>query len=117
MSRVGCLRAPDPGRNTLGGVHVAAVRFELYLRDCRSLKAKRAVVRPVVEGLRRRHRVSVSEVAHQDQWHLATIGVAAVAPSQRHLTEILDEAERFVWSFPEVEVLSTNRSWLEEEQS
>jgi uncharacterized protein YlxP (DUF503 family) len=97
-------------------VHAAAVRVELYLRECRSLKAKRALVRPIVEGLRRRHRLSVSEVDHQDSWHLATIGIAAVAPTQTHLTELLDEAERFVWSFPEVEVLSVTRLALEEEE-
>ena len=101
---------------TLNPVHAAALRIELYLRDCRSLKAKRSLVRPVVEGLRKRHRLSASEVGHQDSWHLATIGVAAVAPTQRHLLEILDEAERFVWSFPEVEVLGVHRSWLEEEE-
>jgi hypothetical protein len=42
--------------------------------------------------------------------------MAAVAPSQTHLTELLDEAERFVWSFPEVEVLSVTRQALEEEE-
>ena len=41
------------------GVHAAALRIELYLRECRSLKAKRALIRPVIEGLARRHRVSV----------------------------------------------------------
>jgi uncharacterized protein YlxP (DUF503 family) len=98
-------------------VHAAALRFELYLRECRSLKAKRALIRPVVEGLRKRHRVSASEVAHQDSWHLATIGVAAVAPSQTQLTEMLDDAQRFVWSFPEIEVLRVSQSWMEEEEA
>jgi uncharacterized protein YlxP (DUF503 family) len=98
-------------------VYAAALRFELYLRECRSLKAKRAVIRPVVEGLRKRHRVSVSEVANQDSWHLATIGVAAVAPSQTQLTEMLDDAQRFVWSFPEIEVLRVSQSWMEEEET
>lgn len=97
-------------------MHAAVVRVELYLRECQSLKAKRAVIRPIIEGLRRRHRVSVSEVAHQDAWHLATIGMAAVAPTQIHLTELLDDAERFVWSFPEVEVLGVYRRALEEEE-
>ncbi|HEX8802661.1 MAG TPA: DUF503 family protein, partial [Acidimicrobiales bacterium] len=71
----------------------------------------------IIDGLRKRHRVSVSEVANHDAWHLATIGLAAVAPTQGHLTEILDEAERFVWSFPEVEVLRVARSWIEEDES
>ena len=71
-------------------VHAAALRIELYLRDCRSLKAKRATLRPVIEGMSKRHRVSVSEVDHHDNWHLATVGVAAVAPSHAHLRAWID---------------------------
>jgi len=97
-------------------VHAAALRFELYLRECRSLKAKRSVVRPIVDGLARRYRVSASEVAHQQAWHLATVGVAAVAPTHAHLGDVLDEVERFVWSFPEVEVLRVDRLWIEEQE-
>jgi uncharacterized protein len=97
-------------------VHAAAVRFELYLRECRSLKAKRSAVRPIVEGLWRRYRVSASEIAHQNAWHLSTVGVAAVAPTRSRLYEVLDEVERFVWSFPEVEVLRVDRLWVEEEE-
>lgn len=97
-------------------MHAAALRIELYLRESRSLKAKRALVRPVIEGLARRHRVSVSEVEHQDAWHLTTIGVAVVAPSQGRLDDVLDDVERFVWSFPEVEVLRIERLWIEEEE-
>ncbi|HEX5366330.1 MAG TPA: DUF503 domain-containing protein [Acidimicrobiales bacterium] len=98
-------------------MHAAALKIELYLRESRSLKAKRALVRPVIEGVARRHRVSVSEVGHQDAWHLATVGVAAVAPSHRRLDDLLDDVERFVWSFPEVEVLRIDRLWIEEEET
>jgi uncharacterized protein len=97
-------------------VHAAALRIELYLRECRSLKAKRAAIRPVIEGLHKRHRVSVSEVGRHDNWHRATVGVAAVAPSPSHLTTVLDDVERFVWSFPEVEVLRIDRLWLEDNE-
>ncbi len=97
-------------------MHAAALRIELYLRDCRSLKAKRATIRPVIEGLHKRHRVSVSEVGRHDAWHRATLGVAAVASSPSHLGEVLDDVERFVWSFPEVEVLRIDRLWIEEDE-
>lgn len=90
------------------------MQIELYLRECRSLKSKRSLIKPIIEGLNRRHRVSVSEVNHQNTWRRATLGVAAVASSHTHLVEILDEAERFVWSFPEVEVLAVQRHWMEE---
>ncbi|HET6953246.1 MAG TPA: DUF503 domain-containing protein [Acidimicrobiales bacterium] len=98
-------------------MYAAALRIELYLRECRSLKAKRAVIRPIIEGLYKRHRVSVAEVAQHDAWHLTTIGVAVVASSHLHLGEMLDHVERFVWSFPEVEVLRIDRLWVEEEET
>lgn len=96
-------------------MHAAALHVELYLRECRSLKAKRAALKPVIEGTRRRYRVAVAEVDHQNSWHRAAIGVAAVAASQAHLQDVLDAVERFVWSFPEVEVLEVHRSPLEVE--
>ena len=95
-------------------MHAAALAIDLHLvqPDIRSLKAKRAVVKPVIEGCRRRYGVSVAEVDHQDRWQRAGIGVAAVASSHHQLVEILDSVERFVWSFPELEVVSCERTWI-----
>jgi uncharacterized protein YlxP (DUF503 family) len=89
--------------------------IDLHIPEARSLKAKRAVVKPIVEGLRRRFRVAVAEVDHQDQWQRAGIGVAAVASSPAHVADILDEVERWVWSNPDVQVLSMERTWLDGE--
>jgi uncharacterized protein YlxP (DUF503 family) len=93
-------------------VHAAVLAIDLHLPQPRSLKAKRAVVKPVVEGARRRFGVSVAEVGYQDRWQRAEIGVAAVASSHAQLVEILDAVERFVWSFPELDVVSCERTWL-----
>ena len=40
-------------------------------------------------------------------------GFAVVAPSEGQATEVMDDVERFVWSFPEVEVGRTERHWLD----
>ena len=87
--------------------------MELRLPASGSLKAKRAVVRHLVETARRRFGVSSSEVGNHDRWQLATLGFAAVAPSAGHVEQLLDRTERFVWSHPEVEVLSSSRNWME----
>jgi uncharacterized protein YlxP (DUF503 family) len=94
-------------------VYVAALSIDLYLRESRSLKAKRALVKPVVEGMRRRFHVSAAEVGQQNTWQRAALGVAVVASSEAHARDICDEVERFVWSFPEIEVLRIERQWLE----
>jgi uncharacterized protein len=96
-------------------VYAAAVRFDLHVPASRSLKAKRAAVRPIIDTLRHRFHVSVAEVDYQDRWQRAAIAVAVVAASNQHLTEVLDSLERFVRSSTEVEVLDTATAYLEPE--
>ena len=85
------------------------MRFDLHLPAVHSLKEKRAVIRPILDGARNRFHVAVAEVAHQDQWQRAALGMAAVASTVGHVEEVLDRVERFVWSFPEIEVLEAWR--------
>jgi uncharacterized protein YlxP (DUF503 family) len=94
-------------------MHVLALRVELHLPRSRSLKERRSILRPIVEGCRNRHPVAVAEVDHQDTWQRAALGICAVSASSRHAREVIDEVERFVWSFPEAEVIDTHRAWLE----
>ncbi|MDR7273389.1 uncharacterized protein YlxP (DUF503 family) [Catenuloplanes atrovinosus] len=76
--------------------------------DSRSLKAKRAYVRPIVAALRR-FEVSAAEVGAQDLHGRAEIGVAVVAAEPGHVGEVLDTCERLVAGRPEVELLSVRR--------
>ena len=95
------------------GVHAAAMSFDLHVPESRSLKAKRAAIRPIVDGLRHRFRVSVAETGHHDQWQRAEIAVAIVAESDGRVQTLLDGVERFVAAAPAVELLGTETAWLE----
>jgi uncharacterized protein YlxP (DUF503 family) len=94
-------------------VHVAALSLDLHLPQAHSLKDKRAIIRPILDGCRHRYRVAAAEVGHQERWQRAGLGVAAVSSSAGHVTDVLDQVERFVWSFPEVEVVAAERHWLD----
>jgi uncharacterized protein YlxP (DUF503 family) len=94
-------------------VHVLALSVELHLPQCRSLKEKRAVVRSMTDGARKRFAVAASETDHQDTWQRAQVAFAYVSGSSAHAADVIDEVERFVWSFTESEVLSAERNWLE----
>ncbi len=85
------------------------LEFDLLLGDVRSLKEKRAVVRPIVAELRRRFGVSAAETGSLDLHRRAGIGVAAVAGARSQVVDILDAAERLVASRPEIELLSAGR--------
>jgi uncharacterized protein len=78
-----------------------------------SLKEKRAVVKPILEGARRRYSVAAAEVGHQDRWQRAALGFAAVGPDAGVVADVLNHVERFVWSFPEAEVLDATVGYAE----
>ena len=98
-------------------MNAAAVSFDLHIPQSRSLKAKRAAIRPIIDGLRHRFRVSVAEVGHQDQWQRAAIAVAVVANSDSQLREVLAAIERFVVATPDVDLLDVETAWLESERA
>jgi uncharacterized protein YlxP (DUF503 family) len=90
-------------------VYTGTARFDVLLPpDSRSLKAKRAYVRPIVAALRR-FEVAVAEVGALDLHGRAEIGVAAVAAEPRQVGALLDSCERLVAGRPEIELLSVRR--------
>jgi uncharacterized protein YlxP (DUF503 family) len=94
-------------------VHAAVLCIELHLPHAHSLKEKRAIIRPILEGCRHRYQVAAAEVGHQQLWQRAALAMSAVAGRAGQVTDVLDQVERFVWSFPEVDVVAVQRSWLE----
>ncbi len=91
---------------------VAGLRYELHLPSAQSLKEKRSVLRPVVEGLKRQASVSVAEVDHQNAWQRAAIGVAIVGRSD-DIDGLIELVNRYMDSRTEVEVLETMLGFLD----
>lgn len=94
-------------------MHVCALCMDLHIPANRSLKEKRAVVRHLLDTARVRYRVSAAEVDHLDLVQRCILGFATVSADPGHAEEVLDKVERFVWSHPELVVLSASRNWLE----
>jgi uncharacterized protein YlxP (DUF503 family) len=98
-------------------MYVAALTLDVLLGDVRSLKQKRAVVRPLVAELRRRYPgVAIAETGHLDLHRRAEIGVAVVSSSAGNAHQVLDECERLVASRPEIELLSARQRLYNEEE-
>ncbi len=105
------------GRDHAGPMLFAcALSMDLHIPASGSLKAKRTVVKHVVETAKARYGVAAAEVGHQEQWQRSQLGFAAVAGTAGHVEEVLDAVERFVWSHPEIEVLDGHRTWLETDE-
>ncbi|HLI40157.1 MAG TPA: DUF503 domain-containing protein [Streptosporangiaceae bacterium] len=98
-------------------MYVAALTLDLLLGDVRSLKAKRAVVRPLVAELRRRYPgVAVAETGHLELRRRAEIGVAVVSATAANALGVLGDCERLVAGHPEIELLSARQRLFNEEE-
>lgn len=93
-------------------MYVLALRIDLRFPLSQSLKEKRASLRPIVDGLRSRFSVSVSETDHMDTWQRAEVGVALVSGDVHVIEDVAADIERFIWS-QDAEVLEIEHLWLE----
>ena len=87
---------------------------DLLLGDVHSLKAKRAVVRPLLAQLRR-FECAVAEVGDTDLHRRAQIGLAVVAGDGAHIRDVLDRCERWIADCPEIELLSVRRRLISDD--
>lgn len=94
-------------------LYSCAMSVDLRIPEAGSLKAKRTVVKHVVEASRSRFAVAATETGYLDRWQRCELGFAAVAGDHRHVEEVLDAVERFVWSEPAIEVVAVERWWTE----
>lgn len=92
----------------------AALRIDIRLPGVQSLKAKRGVLRPHKERLRRMLSISLAEVGSQEAWQRAVLGVAVVAPDRAALETMIDRISRYLGAQPDLEVVDLTVSYLEE---
>ncbi len=77
---------------------IGSLTLELHLPSAHSLKEKRSVVKSVIARLRNEFNISVAEVAKQDQWQAAIIGVVCVSNDSRYAQEQLQAVVEWVYS-------------------
>lgn len=92
---------------------VMALRCDLRFPQAQSLKEKRQLLRPLVDGARAKFDVSVAETDHQNSWQRCELGFALVSGEPRMVEAQAELIERFIWQANGVEVLEIERTWVE----
>lgn len=79
--------------------------IELYIPQNRSLKGKRQILRSIKAKISNKFNVAVAEIAEQDRWQTAVLGVSTLSNDRRFVNEVLDKVRRtIVNGHPEVEM-------------
>ncbi len=89
---------------------VGALTLELHLPGCRSLKDKRARVRPLLEAARQRHGASAAEVGLLDVHQRARLGFAFVSGDGGRARRLLQRLERDLVEHGALRVVSRHRA-------
>lgn len=71
-------------------VGIGIITFRLH--DCRSLKGKRRIVKPIINHIRNNFNASVAEVAFNDVYHKAQIGFTMAGTDQQVINSKIDKA-------------------------
>lgn len=75
---------------------VGVCQISLSLPGVSSLKAKRSIIRKVLDRTANRFNVAVAEIGHQDAHRRAVLGFAVVSGDRRHANSMLDTIASFV---------------------
>ena len=87
---------------------VGIIRLRVKLPGNHSLKGKRRVVKSLIGQVRSRFNVAVSEIALNDVWQRAEIGISTIGNSQSIINSVLDKILEFIERTCLVEVLDTD---------
>lgn len=90
--------------------------LDLHLPYCRDLKAKRRLIRGLVDRLHARHRISVAETGGADLLQRAVVEVAVVARDGAEVERVLETVFRTVDRDDEMVVLDWDTRIIEDEE-
>lgn len=91
---------------------VGTLEVHLFIRESRSLKGRRSVVKSLKDRIRSRYNVSVSEVGDLEAWQRAVLGVAVVTNERRFANEILSKVVGLIGSDVRVEIVDQRMQFL-----
>ena len=85
---------------------IGVVKLELYLPAPNSLKSKRFVIKKLIDRIRNKFNVSISEVDHHDLWQRSLIGITIVGNDKRHLNSVIDKVVDHVEAMYDVQIIN-----------
>lgn len=75
---------------------VGALLVQLQLHGVSSLKEKRQIVKSLIARVQNRYHVAAAEVAQNDRWEWAEVGVSCVSNDATHARQILEQIASFI---------------------
>jgi uncharacterized protein YlxP (DUF503 family) len=86
---------------------IGVCQLDFRIPENQSLKGKRHVLRKMIDRVRHRFNVAISEVGDNDLWQRGQIGFCTVGNDRRHINSSLDKVIDFIEKMNLVEMVRT----------
>lgn len=70
--------------------------MDLRIPGNASLKGKRKVLRKIIDRVKNRYNISISEIGDNDLWQRSQLGLSVVGNDSRHINSSLDKIINFI---------------------
>jgi uncharacterized protein YlxP (DUF503 family) len=84
---------------------IGICQLDLRIPQNHSLKEKRHVLRKLIDRVRHRFNVAISEVGDNDLWQRAQIGFCTIGNDRRYINSSLDKVVHFIEQMNLVEMI------------
>ena len=91
---------------------VGVCRITLVIHDNQSLKGKRQVLKSILEKVKNRFNVSIAEVADNDLWQRAVIGISAVGNDKAFINSTIDKALNMIEGLHLAEIIDHDVEYI-----
>lgn len=87
---------------------VAVASIDIQIGEKNSLKAKRKILRGMIDRMKNKFNISVAEIGHNDLWQRTMIGFAIVSNDKAHANSSADKVMDFLYNSPDINVIKSN---------
>ena len=91
---------------------VGVLQIEVHVPSAQSLKDKRSVIKSLKDQLRGHFNVAVAEVAPNDMWQRATVGITTVGDERAYVEGLLAEVTEWLRMTRLVELIQIQQECL-----
>jgi uncharacterized protein YlxP (DUF503 family) len=91
---------------------VGLLTLDLHIPEANSLKSKRRVIKSLIEKIKNKFNVSISEVDAQNLWQRSVIGIAYVSNETVMINRVFEKIRTQVDNTHSVELINSDMEML-----
>ncbi len=86
---------------------IGICHLDLLIRENKSLKGKRRILKKIIERVKNKFNVSIAEVGNHDLWQSSQLGFCMVGNDRRFINSALDKIVIFIEGISSAEIIKS----------